>query len=444
MDESKRLLDTVRASYQTVGAPGSVLLGLSGGADSLALMFLLQELQKEVAFELSCVHVNHHLRREADEEAAWLRSLLSGMSVPLLVKDVNVPQGASLEAQARQVRYTAFHQALMETGAQVLALAHHADDQAETMLMRLMHGTGPSGLCAMGERNGNLWRPLLLTPKALLIDFLKQRNQRWIEDATNSDLCILRNAVRHRVTPEMERLSPGAMLRMAKTALLLRDEETAWAAFETRWLWRHARLTPPMVFLMTDPFLSEPLAFRRRLVRRLCGVYRILLDQAQTDALCALPNNVKPDTMNLPRDARALCTRSRLHILFPEPERMHSPEGRLEADHSDTSVGDGRRVQAFDADRLQGAKLRCVRRGDRITPLGMSGSKSMGKYLSDLKIDLPFRTYWPVLAQGSQVLWAIGLGMAQTAAVTADTKNRIRYVYKGALPGDLQQKTEEG
>lgn len=446
MERKKKLVDTLRASYEAAGFPASVLLGLSGGADSLALLFALLDLQQDEGFLLTCVHVNHHLRKESDDEAIWLAKLMDTLSLPLITKDVKVPPVGSLEAAARQVRYAAFHEALAQSGAKVLALAHHADDQAETMLMRLMHGTGPAGLAAMGEFTGGIWRPFLLTPKEELIHSLKVRGQQWLEDASNHDQRMLRNAIRHRISPEIEKLSPGAMVRMAQTAKLLRDEEEAWRFYEDRWLDQRASLCPPLVFLMTAPFIEEPIAFKRRLVRRLCGVYGINLDRQQTDALCAcaLPNQGKPVRMNLPGSAYALCTHNRLHVVPADQAGLSSLlDGRLEPVLDPDGLGDGKRVQTFDADKLAGAGLRQARRGDWIVPLGMEGSQSMAQYLSDRKIDLPFRRFWPVYAAGNQVLWAIGLGVSQTAAVTARTQNRIQYVFRGSLPGDLGRKTEE-
>ncbi len=445
MNGTRTLLDRIGASYKAIGAPDSILLGLSGGADSLALLFALLDLKQDEGFEVHCVHVNHHLRAGADDEANWLAALLKGLAVPLRIKDVQVPAGGSLEAQARQVRYAAFEEAMRETGAEVLALAHHAFDQAETMLMRLMHGTGPSGLAAMGELSGCIWRPLLLTSKDALIGYLKSRGQSWVEDESNQDQRMLRNAIRYRISPEIEALSPGALVRMAQTAKLIGDEEEAWAQFEDRWLIRSASLVSPMVFLLTAPFMAQPLAFRRRLIRRLCGVYGINLDRPQTDALCALPNMAKPVRMNLSADAHALCTRSRLHIIPADIEQRHMPlTGHLEKVPAAQGLGDGKRVQTFDAGKLAGAQLRHACREDRIIPLGMTGSQSMAQYLSDRKVDLPFRRFWPVYARGNQVLWAIGLGCAQTAAVDEKTQNRIQYVFKGPLPGDLHQMTEEG
>ncbi|NLO14075.1 MAG: tRNA lysidine(34) synthetase TilS [Clostridiales bacterium] len=432
------LFDTVMESYRAIGAPDRVLLGLSGGADSLALLFILLEIGKEQGFSLDCVHVNHHLRDESDAEAEWLASLMNKLAVPLKVMDAKVPAGGNLEAQARQVRYEAFQHAMSLTHTDVLALAHHANDQAETMLMRLMHGTGTTGLSAMRELTGHVWRPLIHTPKEHLVALLRQRGQRWIEDMSNQDTRFLRNAIRQRITPALDELSPGSIKRMASTAKLLGDEEAAWTVFEDRWLSHHASLCPPMVFLKRSPFMREPLAFRRRLVRRLCAVYSVALDRTQTDAICALPNTGKTSTMNLPAGAYALVTEARLHILPASYEGIPEPSlGQIDIALNMRGMGDGKRLQAFDEDKLAGSVLRYAMPGDRIIPLGMDGSQSLTKYLSDRKVDKPFRRWWPLLARENTVLWVIGLGMAQTAAITGETRNRICYFFRGALPGDL-------
>jgi len=436
MNTQQALIDTLSASYRAIGAPDSVLLGLSGGADSLALLRLLLMLKEQEGFDLFCVHVNHHLREESDAEAKWLSSLMARLSVPLLVLDVQVPKGASPEAQARQVRYQAFDQAMAFYKAQVLALAHHADDQAETMLMRLMRGTGATGLAAMRELSGVLWRPLLNASKAQLEALLKALNQNWLEDSSNQDDKFFRNAIRHYICPELEALSPGATLRMAQTAGLLGDEEDAWRMFEDRWLSRHASLSPPLVFLKREPFLKEPLAFQRRLARRLCAIYGLALDKVQTDALCALPNAGIAATMNLPGGTHAQATRQHLHILPVSREGLpYPPLGQLKKVETPLGLGDGKYCQTFDQDQLVGAILRFPGPKDRITPLGMKGSMSLSKYLGDRKVDLPFRRWWPVLAREDEVLWVIGLGASQAAAVTEKTQNRIQYVFEGGLPG---------
>jgi tRNA(Ile)-lysidine synthase len=384
--------------------------------------------------------VNHHLRPSSGEEAKWVHDLCEKLHVPLYIKDVVVPQTGSLEDQARKVRYRAFQKVFLDTNADVLALAHHAGDQAETMMMRLMHGAGPTGLAAMGEKTGWLWRPLLQTPKRMLLSFLDSLGQAWVEDASNQDPGMLRNAIRLKVMPEIETLSPGTQVRMAKTAQLLHDENEAWTTFEDRWLKEYASINPPLVFLLIEPFLREPLAFRRRLVRRLCASWGIHLDSAQTSALCTLPNQKRAGKMNLPGGVSALCTASRLHVISPHAASWPGClMGQIQTIEPPQGMGDGKRRQTFDADMLPGSKLRCVLPGDMIKPFGMNGTQSMAQYLSDRKIDQPFRKHWPVLARGNQVLWAVGLGMAQTAAVSAATKRQVQYVYKGVLPGELRK-----
>ncbi len=410
----------------------------------MALLMILHDLSQKEMFSLSCIHVNHHLREESNEEAQWLEAELKKLKVRLIIKDVTVCRTGSLEEQARKVRYQAFEEVFKTVQADVIALAHHADDQAETMLMRLLHGTGPSGLAAMREKSNHLWRPLLNISKDQLIVYLEEIQQHWLEDPSNKDTRIFRNAIRHQIMPKIETLSPGAQKRMANTARLLADEEEAWKIIEARWLSKNANSQPPFVFLLTRPLMTEPLAFRRRLVRRLCSVYGIELDSVQTNALCALPNGPLPVKINLPGNASALCTHTRLHISPPDVDKKPAVlKGYLKQVEIPMGMGDGKRRQTFDADQIKGAELRCVLPSDRIKPLGMTGGQSMSKYLSDRKIDLPFRRHWPVLAIENEVLWAIGLGVAQTAAVTTETKNRIQYVFEGSVPGDLIQEAEE-
>ncbi|NLD03834.1 MAG: tRNA lysidine(34) synthetase TilS, partial [Clostridiales bacterium] len=144
------VLRELTLSYQKIGAPQSILLALSGGADSVALLHLLLELQKTNPFELTCVHINHGLRKASAGEERFVKALCYDLELSLLIQQVSVPKTGNLEDAARTQRYKAIQQVRTETGAQVIALAHHANDEAETVLMHLMRGAGLDGIAGMG------------------------------------------------------------------------------------------------------------------------------------------------------------------------------------------------------------------------------------------------------------------------------------------------------
>ncbi|MGI6654740.1 MAG: tRNA lysidine(34) synthetase TilS [Christensenellales bacterium] len=157
----------MQASYAAVGRPGRVLLALSGGVDSVVLLHALVSLRKLEGFVLSAVHVHHGLRAEADADAEFVQVLCAQLDVKVVVVRVQVGPG-NLEAEARDARYRVLHAQAQQEDADVIALAHHADDQVETILMHWMRGAGGQGLAGMRELSGNLWRPLLTLPRAHL------------------------------------------------------------------------------------------------------------------------------------------------------------------------------------------------------------------------------------------------------------------------------------
>lgn len=208
-------------------APGAVLVGLSGGLDSTVLLHLLAGDAATRGRGLRAVHVHHGLLEEADAWAEHCRGVCAGLDVPLEVIRVSVARdsGLGLEAAARQARYQAFESILDED--EILALAHHRDDQAETFLLRALRGSGVDGLRAMpawrGLGRGWLWRPLLEQPRESLLEHAQGHGLRWVEDPTNASGDHDRNHLRLHVLPHLRERWPHAGQALARSASLAGD-----------------------------------------------------------------------------------------------------------------------------------------------------------------------------------------------------------------------------
>ena len=420
------------ASYEGIGSPDRLLLALSGGADSVALFHLLLRLIGKRSFELICVHVHHGLRPASEDEADFLTALCQSAGIPLIIRRVQVKRTGSLEASARAARYDAFHAVMEESGIHVIALAHHADDQAETVLMHLMHGTGSGGLAGMRTYCRGIWRPLLATPKEALVALLEENSLSWREDESNQDQTYLRNAIRHSVIPVLKALAPASGMNIVRTARIMQDEEDFWQAYVTDWLEHNACTEEPILFLSAQPCLKLPSAAKRRVIREFCSVCGIELDFQQTQRLCGLLDKPPGSMENLPLKTQALVTRQRLYLLREPVNRL--PLGRLTRSQDLSEAG--KLQEVLDADQLQGTELRYRRAGDWLTPLGVKGSQKLRKYMIDRQIDRPLRDSWPLLCRGNEVLWVIGVGLAQTAAVGDRTNRRVALRYEGRLPGE--------
>lgn len=436
-------LDVMQAlslSYQRIGQPKRIVLGFSGGSDSAALFHALLKLKETEHFDLLCVHVHHGLRPESVDEEAQLVKLTQKHQVPLLVKRVEVSRQGNLENAAREARYAAFECALNHFQADVLALAHHGDDQAETMLMHLMRGSGAQGMSGMKEWSPPYWRPLLATRKTAINQFLADNQIHWLKDASNFDKAYLRNYLRHTILPALEERQEGSVDSLLRFAEILTSEQEAWAGMEEDFLQKHAKLDLPFAFLETPALLLEHIAFQRRLIRRLANFTGCSLSFEQTERLLYLTRRGIGQKVQLSKDTHAFFTKKRLHIL---PEAVHSMTTHWQQPgvlSGFAGLGDGLHEQTIDARFMEGAVMRQVDRDDRIIPLGLTGSQSLRKYLSGKGIDQTLRPFWPVFARGHQVLWVPGCGVSQEAAVSAVSVQTVTLKFLDLLPDEIERR----
>jgi len=204
--------------------PGEkILVGLSGGADSVCLFLLLLSLREEMGFELEAVHVNHCMRDSAKRDEDFVRTLCKDTKILLHVFSVDVPllvkeQGLSPEEAARNARYDCFVRAMGTTGASKVAVAHHRADQAETMLFHLIRGSGIDGMSGMKAVRGQVIRPILCLNKIQIESYLAEQGQAFVTDETNTSTDYSRNKLRHEAFPVLEDVCRGAVQHMSATA----------------------------------------------------------------------------------------------------------------------------------------------------------------------------------------------------------------------------------
>ena len=292
MDDWAFLVAHARESWRRAGKPGRVKAAVSGGADSVALLLALAELSVQEGFSLSCVHVDHGLRPDSAADAAFVADLCGRLGVPCRVIPLKLT-GKS-EDEARQARYGAMLDSFPDEGDFALALAHHRRDQAETLLLHLLRGSGGRGLSGMADtalrkREGGtalLWRPFLDVPPETLRGALIQKGVSWREDGTNEDDGYLRNFLRIRVLPLIRERLPRAEEAAARCARILADDEEYLVRAATDALrGGDARLADPCRYAALSLLGALPVPLRRRAVRILCPV---ALDFEQTEALCRL------------------------------------------------------------------------------------------------------------------------------------------------------------
>ncbi len=204
----------------------SFIVCVSGGPDSLCLLDVLTLLQKKQNFTLHIAHVNYHLRgKDSDSDEALVRAYAENYSLPLTVFSQKKNIQSVSEEKLRDIRYSFFEKLRMKENADHIVVAHNQDDQAETLLMRLLRGSGLSGLSAMRPKNGSITRPLIEMNRSDILQYLKERNITFREDKSNSDSRYLRNKVRHELIPFLEeKFQPQTRKLLAETATLLGED----------------------------------------------------------------------------------------------------------------------------------------------------------------------------------------------------------------------------
>ena len=256
--------------------PGTrVLIGLSGGSDSVALLFILRDLAENGGFSIAAVaHLNHQLRPTADRDEQFCRDLAGRLGVRIVVKNDDVKGYAhgrklSIEDAARRIRYDFMEQAADALDAGRIAVGHTQDDQAETFLLKLIRGAGLTGLGGIHPRRGRVIRPLLDVSRADLRNFLVQRGESWIEDESNQELANPRNRIRHLVLPELDCAANGPTRPgIARAAGLIREDAEWLDELAQR---RYVELTEESadgVTIEAAALLAEPVPVRRRVLLR--------------------------------------------------------------------------------------------------------------------------------------------------------------------------------
>lgn len=275
---SSALLQQVRRTIRRhrLCPPGArVLVGLSGGSDSVALTLLLRDLGAQLGFSLAgLAHVNHGLRATAPRDEAFCAEFAARLQLPILVRRADVKalaegRGLSIEDAARRARYELLDEMAAELGADRIAVGHTLDDQAETFVLKLSRGAGATGLGAIYPARGHVIRPVLEVSRIELREYLAGRNTPWVEDETNADLRNPRNRVRHDVLPHLEAaLGLPARRAIARAAGLLGEDALWLDELAGRCFATVASETPAGLELDAERLRAEPLPLVRRVLLR--------------------------------------------------------------------------------------------------------------------------------------------------------------------------------
>lgn len=445
------ILEQVRRAVTRHGmlAPGElVLVAVSGGPDSVALAHALHLLAPELGVRLHLFHLDHGLRGEAGAaDARWVAEFAARRGLPFTVRQAHVAAEAArhggVEAAGRAVRYRELQRVAAATGARRVAVGHNRDDQAETLLLRLLRGAGRRGLGGMapvrplgpGSAPGTtLIRPLLAIARAEIEAFCAAEQLDPRTDPTNAEPLYARNRIRLELLPFLrERFNPQVAARLADTAAVLRAEDDYLDAAAQAAL---AGLGLPPGQVPAAALLGVHPALRRRMVRILAGQAGVALDLGHVEAILDLCTTTGTTATSLPGGWQAVAEYGLLTFLSPGPGAAATaapvplpvpgqvdalgwrftaalapaPDGTGAPAGVHPEAGDRALALELDPARLPGAlAVRTWRPGDRLYPVGMTGSKKLQDLFVDLKVPRTRRGRVPLLVAGDAVLWAVGL-----------------------------------
>lgn len=442
-----------------------VLVGLSGGADSVALLAVLNRLRPACGISLTAAHFNHKTRAsESDRDEAFVRALCQSVGVALIcgsLKDTARPRGISVEDFLRRNRYGFLEKALRKAGATRIALGHHQGDQAETVLMNIIRGAGLNGLSGIPPvRNGGtfIW-PLIDCSRREIVDYLAAEGLSFVDDSSNTDERFLRNRIRLGLMPELEkRFNPSICETLCRLAEVIRTENDYMMEQVqirlSRWREDRGLENPPEVPI--EELTSLHPALQRRAILEIArdvsaGDAAIGLEHVE--AVLDMAGGANPaGSLDLPGGLRVgrsygLLEFRRVSRLGGRPRRETEKEDAREPYRFEVSIpgtvripGGTMRIRFRELKRAPSVLspqrkayldmeriafplvVRSMLPGDRIQPLGMEGTRKLKSILIDEKIPRELRGRIPVVADGISVVWVPGVRLSERVRIGKGSK----------------------
>lgn len=453
------------SQYSPSTGPLQLGVAVSGGPDSVALLGALVTLADEYCLALTVLHVNHRLRPEAEDEQRLVETLSARWQLPCVVETLTPPEKCSgIEAWARAERYRFFQTTCTNLALHAVTLAHTVDDQAETVLFRLLRGSARRGLAGIPPLRalGKAWilRPLLDCTRREVMEYLHSQQLPYAIDPSNADWRYSRNKIRHQLLPFLEQeFSPRLRHHLAALATTFREEEE-W--LESQAIIARSRVQTTPTSLSLSKLAAEPEALHMRILRQWLeeNVQAADLTFVHFRSLRDLSMHRRRESMDVPGNRRVLREGDSL-VITERRKRRHSipiPYSSLLLPGNELSVGEGGYrvalsplqewkgsleqvrsnnlwVAFFDGVAVRdGVLVRNFCPGDRVRPLGMKGHKKVHDVFIDAKVPGRHRSTWPLVVVGSEIAWVPGCVRSEIAKITATT----RWVCQGAvipLPG---------
>jgi tRNA(Ile)-lysidine synthase len=437
------------ARYGLLERGDKVLVACSGGADSSALLAALLELREEYGLRIAVAHFNHHLRRAADDDERFVIQMAQKLGLPVYLRREDIracaaKHGLNIEEAGRERRYKFLRATAGRIAATRIATAHTLTDQAETVLMRILRGSGPTGLGGIAPCiDGLIIRPLIEVERREVEAYVRTQKIPYCEDETNRDLRYQRNRVRRRLIPYLERkFEPKIVQHLGRLAEISREEEEVWEQYSQAEAKRAILWKEGKILLDARRLSSLPPATGRRLVRAFLNAVKGDLrrfsfrDVETVRYLAERKEAVLPGKLVLWREKGLISIKERkapsiaYEYEWDGKKNLMIPEVGLS--FSGRMIKKGKaKLPAYDNNRralLDAAKVRfrllvrSRREGDRYRPLGSPGRKKLKEIMRAKGIPLDERDQHPVFLSRGNIVWVLGLPVAEDFKITPATK----------------------
>jgi tRNA(Ile)-lysidine synthase len=415
--------------------PNKLVVGVSGGADSVALLHIL----KELGYDCMVAHCNFHLRgEESDRDAVFVEKLAVRFQFPFYKVDFDTTAYAqehkiSIEMAARELRYDWFEKIRVETNAAAIAIAHHADDMVETLLLNLVRGTGIKGLSGIKAKQGFVIRPLLSIWRSEIETYLKENQLEFVTDSTNSEEIYLRNKFRHTVIPLLEEINPAVKKTLLKEIELLHETEILYKERIEEIAQRLITKNDNEIYLDINSLGKEKA--QKSILFEILSEYNFSADSISIIHDCLQSDSGKQffsSTHRIIKDRDFLIItpigqeKQKEFVITKEAIKIEQPlcVAFRTISKAEFQLDKNKNKAYFDADLLQfPLKIRHWQSGDAFVPFGMTGMKKLSDYFIDKKYSLPEKEKALLLVSGKDIMWIMGERTDDRYKITDNTKN---------------------
>lgn len=459
-DIKKRFLKFIKEK-NIVKSGDKILVGLSGGPDSVCMLNLLCSIRDEEKIEIAAAHINHMLRgEEADKDEEYSKKLCESLGVRFFSKRIDINKyaletGKSSELAGREARYDFFNEIINKINFNKIATAHNANDQAETILMRIMRGTGLEGLGGIPvEREGKYIRPILFMKREEVEQYCKENNFNPHIDATNLERIYSRNKVRLDILPYMKNnFNPNIVETINRMALLLQDDNK-FIEGEVNKAYKDNCFEKENGIIISKNLFSIHSAIVTRVVRKALFIINKSnydMEMKNIEDIIELSNLGTNKRVDLPKDIYAenvygdIIIRKKEYIknklsnelTLNKKDILHNEVIFDEyiinfnvVNNKDIKQENDELIKIFDYDKINNVIIRYRKDGDRITPLGMKGSKKLKDIFIDMKIPKEKRDEIPLIQFNDDISWIVGIKMSNKFKITKETKHILKVSVK--------------